>query len=60
MPNLVSFSGVHSESRSHAEAGACCTIVGNKSDLRHLRTVTRTEAEDFAKVKVVLQTQCKF
>ena len=25
-------------------------MVGNKSDLRHLRTVTRVEAEDFAQV----------
>lgn len=38
-----------SEARSNAEPEACASIVGNKSDLRHLRTVTRTEAEEFAK-----------
>ncbi|XP_023344802.1 GTP-binding protein ypt3 [Eurytemora carolleeae] len=38
-----------SEARSYAEPDACVTMVGNKSDLRHLRTVTRLEAEDFAK-----------
>jgi len=42
-----------SEARSYAESDACVSMVGNKSDLRHLRTVTRTEAEDFAKENFV-------
>jgi len=33
------------EARTHIPTDACITLVGNKSDLRHLRTVERTEAQ---------------
>ena len=36
------------EARTHADPNAIITLVGNKSDLRHLRAVTRYEAETFA------------
>jgi GTPase SAR1 family protein len=37
------------ELRDHAEAGIVVMLVGNKSDLKHLRTVTTEEAMQFAK-----------
>ena len=36
------------EARTHADPNAIITLIGNKSDLRHLRAVTRYEAETFA------------
>ncbi|XP_063934280.1 ras-related protein Rab-11B-like [Zophobas morio] len=36
------------ELKSHAEENIVVTIVGNKSDLRHLRAVTTDEAHEFA------------
>ncbi|CAN0040239.1 unnamed protein product [Scytosiphon promiscuus] len=37
------------ELRDHAEANIVVMLIGNKSDLRHLRTVTHEEAMEFAK-----------
>jgi len=37
------------ELRDHAEAGIVVMLVGNKSDLKHLRTVQTEEAMQFAK-----------
>lgn len=36
------------ELRDHADEGTAITLVGNKSDLRHLRAVNKQDAEDFA------------
>lgn len=36
------------EAQTHASPDAVISLVGNKSDLRHLRTVTREEAQKFA------------
>lgn len=37
------------ELRDHAEAGIVVMLVGNKSDLKHLRTVPTDDAMTFAK-----------
>jgi GTPase SAR1 family protein len=37
------------ELRDHAEAGIVVMLVGNKSDLKHLRTVQTEDAMQFAK-----------
>ena len=37
------------ELRDHAESGIVVMLVGNKSDLKHLRTVQTEEAMEFAK-----------
>ena len=37
------------ELRDHAEPGIVVMLVGNKSDLKHLRTVQTEEAMQFAK-----------
>ena len=39
------------ELRNHAEAGIVVMLVGNKSDLRHLRTVQMEEATQFAEAQ---------
>ena len=36
------------EALSHAEKDAVVTLVGNKTDVKHLRTVTRVEAQKYA------------
>jgi len=54
--NHASFTNLYrwlSEARSHAEAGASVTMVANKADLRHLRTVPRDEAENFSRLNDV-------
>ena len=38
------------ELRDHAESGIVVMLVGNKSDLKHLRTVQTEEAMEFAKL----------
>ena len=37
------------EARTHSDPQAIVTLIGNKVDLRHLRTVQQDEAEKFAK-----------
>ena len=44
------------ELRDHAEAGIVVMLVGNKSDLKHLRTVQTEEAMQFAKENTLVRT----
>ena len=49
---LRSFNNIQrwlSELREHADANIVVMLVGNKSDLKHLRAVNEEDAEEFAK-----------
>ncbi|KAJ1680321.1 Rab GTPase ypt31 [Spiromyces aspiralis] len=45
------------ELRDHADSNIVVILVGNKSDLRHLRAVSTEEAEDFAKSNELFFTE---
>lgn len=45
------------ELRDHADTNIIIMLVGNKSDLKHLRAVPTDEAKAFAGIRIALHTQ---
>ena len=49
-----------SEAVEHVDPDARIALVGNKADLKHLRSVTRAEAQQFAQVFLFLKMKTDF